>query len=110
MNRFFKDKAEIGEGDFFAKYEPGQEDTDPIQEQTNEEVNGIIMKIELKKFQKLIENRIQRKNALLKADIKRMYPMCNHSNTKLLADEFKSENDILQGHLMFSPKEYMTKT
>lgn len=36
--------------------------------------------------------------------------MCNHSNTKLLADEFKSENDILQGHLMFSPKEYMTKT
>ena len=53
------------------------------------------MKIELKKFQKLIENRIQRKNALLKADVKRMYPMCNHSNSRFLQDEFKTENDIL---------------
>jgi hypothetical protein len=42
-----------------------------------DEVNDIIMKIELKKFQKLIENRIQRKNSLLNADSKRLYPMCN---------------------------------
>lgn len=77
---------------------------------SGEEVNDIIMKIELKKFQKLIENRIQRKNALLKADIKRQYPMCNHSNSKVLNDDFRTENDILHGHLMFSPKEYLIKT
>ena len=63
------------------------------------------MKIELKKFQKLIENRIQRKNALLKSDIKRMYPMCNH--TKALTDEFRPELDKLQGYKLVSPKELM---
>ena len=42
-----------------------------------DEVNEIIMKIEMRKFQKLIENRVQHKNALLKADITRLYPICN---------------------------------
>jgi len=36
------------------------------------------MKIELKKFQKLIENRIQKKNSLLNADVKRLYPICTN--------------------------------
>ena len=36
------------------------------------------MKIELKKFQKLIENRIQKKNSLLNADLKRLYPLCTY--------------------------------
>lgn len=49
------------------------------------------MKIELQKFQKLIENRIKRKNALLKSDIKRLYPMCNHGILKPLTDEFCPE-------------------
>ena len=56
-------------------------------------MNDIIMKIELKKFQKLIENRIQRKNALLNADIKRLYPMCNHPAGKQLEDTFRFEKD-----------------
>lgn len=39
------------------------------------EVNEIIVKIEMKKFQNLIENRIKHKNNLLQADVKRLYPM-----------------------------------
>lgn len=39
------------------------------------EVNEIIVKIEMKKFQNLIENRIKHKNNLLQADAKRLYPM-----------------------------------
>jgi hypothetical protein len=65
------------------------------------------MKIELQKFQKLIENRIQRKNALLNCDIKRMYPMCNHGLLKPLTDEFRPEYDQLKGYKMTSPKEQM---
>jgi hypothetical protein len=57
-----------------------------------EEINEIIMKIELKKFQKLIENRIQRKNTLLKADIKRMFPQTYHG-AKPLTDEFKPDTN-----------------
>lgn len=40
-----------------------------------EEANEIIMKVEMKKFQNLVENRIRHKNSLLKADVKRLYPM-----------------------------------
>ena len=50
LQDFFGQKLNSGQGDFFLKYEPGQEDADPQQEHTNDEVNGIIMKIELKKF------------------------------------------------------------
>jgi hypothetical protein len=39
------------------------------------DVNEIIVKIEMKKFQNLIENRIKHKNNLLQADVKRLYPM-----------------------------------
>ncbi len=59
------------------------------------------MKIELRKFQKLIENRIRRKNTLLKADIKRMFPQCYHG-VKPLTDEFKPAPNNLD---VISPKE-----
>jgi ferritin-like protein len=49
-----------------------------VLDEQEEEVNAIIMKIELKKFQKLIENRIQKKNSLLNADVKRLYPICTN--------------------------------
>ena len=41
----------------------------------NPDVNDIIVKIEMKKFQNLIENRIKHKNNLLQADMKRVYPL-----------------------------------
>ena len=47
----------------------------------NDDVNDIILKIEMRKFEKLIENRALKKNALLKSEIKRLYPMCNHPLT-----------------------------
>ena len=46
------------------------------------DVNEIIVKIEMKKFQNLIENRIKHKNNLLQADIKRVYPMSLLKNRK----------------------------
>ncbi len=53
----------------------------------DEDVNDIILKIEMKKFHKLIQNRVQHKNTLLKADITRLYPICsykaNHSPTNV---------------------------
>jgi len=41
----------------------------------NSEVNDILGKIEMRKFQNMIENRLKRQNNLLQADVKRMYPM-----------------------------------
>ena len=38
-------------------------------------VNEIIVKIEMKKFQNLINNRLARKNNLVTADINRVFPM-----------------------------------
>ena len=46
------------------------------------DVNEIIVKIEMKKFQNLIENRIKHKNNLLQADIKRVYPMSLQKSRK----------------------------
>lgn len=40
-----------------------------------QDVNEIIVKIEMRKFQNLIENRIKHKNNLLQADMKRIYPL-----------------------------------
>lgn len=42
----------------------------------------------MKKFQRLIENRANKKNALIKSDIKRLYPMCNHPISAQLQDLF----------------------
>jgi len=42
-----------------------------IAEKKDEDVNEIIVKIEMKKFEKLISNRMQNKNALLQTDLKR---------------------------------------
>jgi len=42
-----------------------------IPEKKDEDVNEIIVKIEMKKFEKLISNRMQNKNALLQTDLKR---------------------------------------
>lgn len=82
MESFFKEKQSRDNVQYFRSGLP------------KEEVNEIIMKIELKKFQKLIENRIQRKNTLLKADIKRMFPQCYHG-AKPLTDEFKPDTNEL---------------
>ena len=38
-------------------------------------VNEIIVKIEMKKFQNLINNRLKRKNNLVNQDVKRLYPL-----------------------------------
>lgn len=46
-----------------------------VQRTSNPDVNEIIVKIEMKKFQNLIENRIKHKNNLLQADMKRVYPL-----------------------------------
>lgn len=46
-----------------------------VKRSANPEVNEIIVKIEMKKFQNLIENRIKHKNNLLQADMKRVYPL-----------------------------------
>ena len=43
-----------------------------------DDVNDIILKIEMKKFHKLIQNRVLHKNTLLKPDITRMYPICSY--------------------------------
>ena len=66
MKSFFEGKLDILKT---TTLEEGKEE--------EEEVNDIIMKIELKKFQKLIENRIQRKNTLLNSDTHRLFPLCN---------------------------------
>lgn len=42
---------------------------------SNPDVNDIIVKIEMKKFQNMIENKIKHKNNLLQADMKRVYPL-----------------------------------
>ena len=57
-----------------SKKEPG--------DQQKGDVNEIIVKIEMKKFQNLIENRIKHKNNLLQADIKRVYPMSLQKNRR----------------------------
>lgn len=41
----------------------------------NAEVNDIIVKIEMRKFQNLIANKIKHKNNLLQADMMRVYPL-----------------------------------
>lgn len=41
----------------------------------NPDVNEYIVKIEMKKFQNLIENRIKHKNNLTQADMIRVYPL-----------------------------------
>jgi hypothetical protein len=109
LRSFFNDKAQSEQVNYYLKYNSENDNSFKDKEQ-NEEVNDIIMKIELKKFQKLIENRIQRKNALLQNDIKRMYPMCNHSLNKPLQDEFRPELDNLKGYKLTSPKEEMMKS
>lgn len=40
-----------------------------------ESVNEIIVKIEMKKFQNLITNRLERKNTLVKNNVNRVYPL-----------------------------------
>ena len=60
-----------------SKKEPALADKTPNKSPSpqDNEVNEIIVKIELKKFQNLIENRIKHKNNLLQSDIRRLYPM-----------------------------------
>ena len=60
---------------------------------SNPYVNEIIVKIEMKKFQNLIENRIKHKNNLLQADMKRVYPLTKKTQDcgETLYDQFKRE-------------------
>ena len=51
------------------------ESTMEARRESNPDVNEIIVKIEMKKFQNLIENRIKHKNNLLQSDMKRVYPL-----------------------------------
>ena len=44
-------------------------------ENRHSDVNDIIVKIEMKKFQNLIANKIKHKNNLLQADMMRVYPL-----------------------------------
>ena len=46
-----------------------------IAESEQGSVNEIIVKIEMKKFQNLINNRLKRKNNLVNQDVKRLYPL-----------------------------------
>ena len=64
---------------------------------TDAGVNDIIVKIEMKKFQNLIANKIKHKNNLLQADMLRVYPLSKKgaergagvspTNTQLLTSE-----------------------
>ena len=60
---------------------------------SNPDVNEIIVKIEMKKFQNLIENRIKHKNNLLQADMKRVYPLTKKTEDcgETLYDKYKRE-------------------
>ena len=42
---------------------------------SKESVNEIIVNIEMKKFQNLISNRLERKNNLVQSDANRVYPL-----------------------------------
>lgn len=44
-------------------------------EEDEESINEIIVKVEMKKFQNLIQNRMAKKNTLVNMDIKRIYPL-----------------------------------
>lgn len=68
--------------------------TTTLDEGKEEEVNDIIMKIELKKFQKLIENRIQRKNALLNSDTHRLFPLCNQPQAQVVQTQDADETAV----------------
>lgn len=54
----------------------------------SEEVNDILMKVEMKKFEKMIENRVRHKNALLNPTLKRLYPLCRQSDTEQSFENF----------------------
>ena len=73
-SHFYQDEA----NQILEKFERSNLQSDyqgsPVRE-PKDDVNEIIVKIEMKKFQNLIENRIKHKNNLLQADIKRVYPM-----------------------------------
>ena len=43
--------------------------------QSEETVNEIIIQVEMKKFQHLLENRVNRKNHLVSVDFNRIYPL-----------------------------------
>ena len=58
------------------------------------DVNEIIVKIEMKKFQKLIENRMQHKNALLLNDVKRQYPLCLSDGSERYVKSFFSNGPV----------------
>lgn len=52
----------------------------------DESVNDIIVKVEMKKFQNLINNRMQKKNNLVNMDPKRIYPL------NKISDEIENNN------------------
>ncbi len=53
-----------------------------------EEVNDILMKVEMKKFEKMIENRVKNKNALLNPTLKRLYPLSRQSDAEKCTENF----------------------
>ena len=65
-------------------------------------VNEIIVNIEMKKFQNLISNRLERKNNLVQSDANRTFPLNKISDgTAMVAQAPMGFNDSL---LKFNPK------
>ena len=73
-SNYYQDEASLILEKFERNNMQSEYKSSPVRDQ-KDDVNEIIVKIEMKKFQNLIENRIKHKNNLLQADIKRVYPM-----------------------------------
>ena len=68
----------------------------------SDSVNEIIVKIEMKKFQNLVNNRLQRKNNLVSSDIGRVFPL-----NKIVDGSAKvaqAPTSFKEGLMKFKPK------
>ena len=72
------------------------------EKKNKESVNEIIVNIEMKKFQNLISNRLERKNNLVQSDANRTFPLNKISDgTAVVAQAPMGFNDTI---LKFHPK------
>lgn len=75
--------------------------------ETNQtDVNEIIVKMEIAKFQKLLDNRLKHRNNLLKADIKRVYPMNIKLKSNLSVQAFLNDDEVEVGGSLLQSKEH----
>lgn len=93
----------------------GHSDSDAIAAQFkdhSQSVNEIIVKIEMKKFQNLINNRLERKNNLVATDAGRVFPLSKIAEGSATAAQAptKFEEGILKMHpYLFKYYEQMNK-